>query len=151
MFQCLVHLDWHFVTCISITLVVECQFWVSTFTKLGWLLPLLFEMEHCRGDKSKYWLKYGFCNKSFRKDEPMTSWTLFSTYLSSKLCSPLIKTLERIRSSSGEGESLLMINMWKKVFNWSEVHLSEMTCYKIHTLVSMNRLFTIDNPQPKSC
>ena len=22
-----------------------------------------------------------------------------------------------------------------KVFNWSEVHLSEMTCYKIHTLV----------------
>jgi len=21
------------------------------------------------------------------------------------------------------------------VFNWSEVHLSEMTCYKIHTLV----------------
>ena len=21
-----------------------------------------------------------------------------------------------------------------KVFNWSEVHLSEMTCYKIHTL-----------------
>ena len=28
-----------------------------------------------------------------------------------------------------------MINMFKKVFNWSEVHLSEMTCYKIHTLV----------------
>ena len=23
----------------------------------------------------------------------------------------------------------------EKVFNWSEVHLSEMTCYKIHTLV----------------
>ena len=22
-----------------------------------------------------------------------------------------------------------------KVFNWSEAHLSEMTCYKIHTLV----------------
>ena len=38
-----------------------------------------------------------------------TSWTLFSTYLSSKLDSPLIKTLERIRFSSnqniGEGES----------------------------------------------
>ena len=30
-------------------------------------------------------LKYGFCNKSFRKDEPLTSWTLFSTYLSSLL------------------------------------------------------------------
>ena len=27
-----------------------------------------------------------------------------------------------------------MTNMLKKVFNWSEVHLSEMTCYKIHTL-----------------
>ena len=33
-------------------------------------------------------LKYGFCNKSFRKDEPLTSWTLFSTFLSSKLDSP---------------------------------------------------------------
>ena len=22
-----------------------------------------------------------------------------------------------------------------KVFNWSEVHLSEITCYKIHTLI----------------
>ena len=30
-------------------------------------------------------LKCGFCNKSFQKDEPLTSWTLFSTYLSSKL------------------------------------------------------------------
>ena len=27
-----------------------------------------------------------------------------------------------------------MTNMLKKVFNWSEVHLTEMTCYKIHTL-----------------
>ena len=25
--------------------------------------------------------------------------------------------------------------MLKKVFNWSEVHLSEVTSYKIHTLV----------------
>ena len=24
-----------------------------------------------------------------------------------------------------------------KVFNWSEVHLSEMTCYKIHTLITL--------------
>ena len=24
---------------------------------------------------------------------------------------------------------------FEKVFNWSEVHLSEMTCYQIHTLV----------------
>ena len=27
-----------------------------------------------------------------------------------------------------------MTNMLKKVFNWSEVHLSEVTSYKIHTL-----------------
>ena len=38
-------------------------------------------------------LMYGFCNKSFRKDETLTSWTLFSTYLSSKLDSPLTKKL----------------------------------------------------------
>ena len=30
-----------------------------------------------------------------------------------------------------------MTNMLIKVFNWSEVHLAEMTCYKIHTLVSV--------------
>ena len=30
-----------------------------------------------------------------------------------------------------------MTNMLKKVFNWSEVHISEMTCYKIHTLISI--------------
>ena len=56
-------------------------------------------------------LKYGFCNKSFRKDEPLTSWTLFSTYLSSKLDFPLSKRLER-------ENLILMINMLKKVFNW---------------------------------
>ena len=28
--------------------------------------------------------------------------------------------------------------MLKKVFNWSEVHLSEMSCYKIHTLAMEN-------------
>ena len=50
-------------------------------------------------------------------------------YLSSKLDSPLIKTLER-------ENLILMINMLKKVFNWSEVHLFEMTCYKIHTIGS---------------
>ena len=29
-----------------------------------------------------------------------------------------------------------MTNILKNVFNWSEVHPSEMTCYKIHTLRS---------------
>jgi hypothetical protein len=31
----------------------------------------------------------------------------------------------------------------EKLFNWSEFHLSEMTCYKIHTLVmSLSDLFS---------
>ena len=30
-----------------------------------------------------------------------------------------------------------MTNMLKKVFNWSEVHLSKMTCYKFHTFMVM--------------
>ena len=51
-------------------------------------------------------------------------------YMSSKLDSPLIKTLEM-------DSLILMINMLKKVFNWSEVHFSEMTCYKIHTLIKI--------------
>ena len=29
----------------------------------------------------------------------------------------------------------MMTNMLKKVFNWSEVHISEVTIYKIYTLV----------------
>ena len=33
-----------------------------------------------------------------------------------------------------EENLILMSNMLKKVFNLSEVHLSEITCYKIHTL-----------------
>ena len=86
----------------------------------------------------KIMLKYGFCNKSFRKDEPLTSWTLFSTYLSSKLDSPSpMVDYRRIESTPVfwlEENLILTTNMLKKVFNWSEVHLSEMTCYKIHTL-----------------
>ena len=49
---------------------------------------LLYKMKYEWKDLyllAKVLLKYGFCNKSFRKDEPLTSWTLFSTYLSSLL------------------------------------------------------------------
>ena len=31
----------------------------------------------------------------------------------------------------------VMTNMLKKVFNWSEVQLSEVTSYKIHTLATL--------------
>ena len=63
-------------------------------------------------------LKYEFCNKSFRKDEPLTSWTLFQ-----HICPHFWVGLLNAK---------VRTNMLKK---WSEVHLSEMTCYKIHTLV----------------
>ena len=39
-----------------------------------------------------------------------------------------------------------MINWLKKVFNWSEVHLSEMTCYKIHTLKAQVETDTLHSP-----
>ena len=48
-----------------------------------------------------------FVTKSFRKDEP------------------LLHSANPPKSDDKYVE---------KVFNWSEVHLSEMTCYKIHTL-----------------
>ena len=52
-------------------------------------------------------LKYEFYKKSHREDAPLTSWTLFPPHQ----------------------------KMGEKVFNWSEVHLSEVTSKKIHTLV----------------
>ena len=33
----------------------------------------------------------------------------------------------------------VMTKMLKKVFNWSEVHLSEVTFYKIHTLIDFSK------------
>ena len=71
-----------------------------------------------------YWfvLKYGFCNKSFRKDEPLTIFVI------------------KIRFSSnqniGEGESNFDDEYVEESVQWSEVHLSEMTFYKIHTLIA---------------
>ena len=91
-------------------------------------------------------LKYGFCNKSFWKDETLTSWTndehFFSTYLSSKLDYPspmfwleenLILSNVLIKEEYNFDEKYVEKSVlhW---FNWSEFHLSKMTCYKIHTL-----------------
>ena len=70
------------------------------------------------------------------------------TYFSSTkiLSDLLIKTLERIRLSSnqkiGEGESHFDGKYIEKVFNRSEVHISEMTCYKIHTLVIILKILS---------
>ena len=39
----------------------------------------------------------------------------------------------------------VMTNMLKKVFNWSEVHLSEVTSHKIHALISEQRVHISTN------
>ena len=73
----------------------------------------------------KYLQKYGFCYKSFQKDEPLTSWTLFQ-----HICPHFWVGLLLYPANPPISEDKYV----EKVFNWSEVHLSEMTCYKIHTL-----------------
>ena len=72
-------------------------------------------------------LKYGFCNKSFRKDEPLTIWTLLQ-----HIYPHFWPWLLLYSAITPKSEDKYVV----KVFNWSEVHLSEMICYKIHTLIS---------------
>ena len=60
-------------------------------------------------------LKYGFCKKSLRKNETLTSWTLLAHFFSRSV--------------------LIWKKSESKVFNWSEFHFSEVTSYKIHTLI----------------
>ena len=60
-------------------------------------------------------LKYGFCKKSLRKNATLNSKRLFS---SQGTC------------------STIQVPFWKKkVFNYSELHFSDVTFYKIHTLM----------------
>ena len=73
-------------------------------------------------------LKNGFCNKSFQKDEPLTSWTLFQ-----HICPHFWVGLLGAIANPPKSEEKYV----EKVFNWSEVHLSDMNCYKIHTLVDI--------------
>ena len=73
---------------------------------------------------SSTFLKYGFCNKSFWKDEPLTSWTLLQ-----HICLHFWAWLLNKIEITPKSEEKYVV----KVFNWSEVHFSEMT-YKIHTL-----------------
>ena len=66
-----------------------------------------------------------FATKSFRKDETLTSWTLLQ-----HICPHFWAWLLNTIAVTPKSEDKYVI----KVFNWSEFHLSEMTCYKIHTL-----------------
>ena len=63
-------------------------------------------------------LKYGFHKKYSRKNEPLTSWTLFS---------PVFFQISADQCWSGKKRG-------KKVFNWSEVHFLGSTSYEIHSL-----------------
>ena len=64
------------------------------------------------------YLKYGFCNKSFRKDEPLNSWTFFQ-----HICPHFWEGLLGAIANPPKREDKYV----EKVFNWSEVHLSELT------------------------
>ena len=59
-------------------------------------------------------LKYGFCKKSLRKNATLTTWTLSSFFPDQHWSGKKVR---------------------KKVFNWSELHFSEVTFYKIHILI----------------
>ena len=67
-----------------------------------------------------------FVTKPFRKDETLTSWTLLQ-HICPHFWAWLLNTIAITPKSEDKYVA--------KVFNWSEVHLSEMTCYKIHILV----------------
>ena len=66
-----------------------------------------------------------FVTKSFRKDETLTSWTLLQ-----HICPHFWAWLLNTIAITPKSEDKYVV----KVFNWSEFHVSEMTCYKIHTL-----------------
>ena len=69
-----------------------------------------------------------FVTNSFRKDEPLTSWTLLQ-----HICPQFWAWLLNTIAITPKSEDKYVV----KVFDWSEVNLSEMTCYKIHTLARL--------------
>ena len=71
--------------------------------------------EFSRRDKM---LKYGFCNKSFWKNETLASWTLLQ-----QICPHFWAWLLNTKAIKPKSEDKYVV----KVFNWPEFHLSEMT------------------------
>ena len=80
-----------------------------------------------------------FVTSYFLKDEPLTSWTLFSTYLSSNLDSSspifwleehLIPSIALIRRDSNIDDQYV-----EKSVQLVRGSSFQMTCYKIHTFV----------------
>ena len=77
-----------------------------------------------------------FVTKSFRKDETLSSWTLLQ-----HICSRFWAWLPNIIAITPKNEDKYVL----KVVNWSEFHFSEMTCYKIHTLVKISSCTKVFN------
>ena len=66
-------------------------------------------------------LKFGFCNKLFRKDETLTSWTLLQ-----HICSHFWAWLLLYSAITPKSEDKYVV----KVVNWSEFHFSEVTFFQ---------------------
>ena len=110
--------------------------WFKSYEKYGKMQKTLHRLDFCyktaKIDKmeifvfchlsfanyGKHPLKYGFHKKYFRKNEPLTSWTLFS---------PVFFQISTDQHWSGKKRG-------EKVFNWSEVHFFGSTSYEIHIL-----------------
>ena len=96
---------------------------------------------------TKVWVLQQVILERWNSDQLNQWWTLFSTYLSSKLDYPspmfwleenliLFNVLINEEYNFDEKYVEKIVLHW---FNWSEFHLSKMTCYKIHTLtMSLN-------------
>ena len=117
-------------TNIIFCLFLDITIMISTLSQ-AWITTYLICVSHSRKQNLKTrkkeenyscekirTLKYGFCNKSFRKDEPLTSSTLLQ-----HICPHFWAWLLLYWAITPKSEDKYVV----KVFNWSESHLSEMT------------------------
>ena len=75
----------------------------------------------------KCWLKYGFCKKYFRKNEPLTSWTLFSpVFFQISTESALIW-----KKTGEKSVQLVRGSFFRKYFLWNPYFSSDIS-YKRH-------------------
>ena len=74
-------------------------------------------------------LKYGFCKKSLRKNETLTSCPFFPFFFI---------TFGWVQQQNQPE----VIKEMEKMGNWSEFHFSEVTSYKIHTLGNFTVMYT---------
>ena len=89
------------------------------------------QVNHPSFFKCQILLNYGFCKKSFREDETLTSWTLLQ-----HICPHFWAWLLLYSTSTPKSEDKYAV----KVFSWSEFHLSEMTLlqnpyFKVHSFL----------------